>query len=600
MSQDKPMSQVLNRNAAPFIPKNRIVQAVPTAPAIVNPGLPPQRITPQYLPPYGYPGMNYYANYQNPEEYDDYYEEEHKAHDHKEHKDNEHKKAKKDKKKQEEKKEKKTEVKKPPAKKEAKKEKKKEPPKEEIKHELKETKKKEVEKDDDYEDLPAEYVAVDEKRQPLSIVFIGHVDVGKSTICGQIMLVTGRIDPRTVKKYEQEAREKNRDSWWLAYIMDFNEEERIKGKTVEVGRATFVTETKRYTIYDAPGHLNYVPNMIMGACMSDIGALVISSKKGEFESGHEGGGQTLEHMLLAKSLGIQRLVMVINKMDEPSVKWSKERYEEIKESLTPYLKQYGFNPEKYVSWVPVSGLKNQNIIEKVDPKICSWYTGPTLMEILETIEVPERDDKGSLRVPILDRMKGRATDIFGKVNTGRIDVGAHITVMPYKLPAEVASIRNTDDQLVKYAKAGENIKLTLKGFENDDYIHKGCVLCGQADLCSVFEKFIADIKIVNMLAHKPVISNGYQCVLHLHTIAEECTIEKILGIKTPNDKEFKTARFARKGDQINAIISVKTTIAAEKYTTSRQLGRFTLRDEGKTVAIGTVQKYTPIKEVAKF
>jgi len=233
-----------------------------------------------------------------------------------------------------------------------------------------------------------------------------------------------------------------------------------------------------------------------------------------------------------------------------------------------------------VTWVPISGLENQNVVEKVDSKICSWYTGPTLMEILEIIEVPERDDKGSLRVPILDRMKGKGTDIFGKVNTGKIDVGVHITVIPYKPPAEVASIRNTDDQLVKYAKAGENIKLTLKGFQNDDYIHKGCVLCGQADLCSVFERFIADIKIVNTLEHKPVISSGYQCVLHLHTIAEECTIEKILGIKSPNDKEVKTSKHARKGDQINAIISVKTVIAAEKYTINRQLGRFTLSVRG--------------------
>jgi len=599
MSQDNKMGQVLNRNAAPFVPKGRGAQAVPVAPAVINPGFPPQRVNPQYLPPYGYPGMNYYPGYQNLEEYDDRYEEEYKVPDHKEDKGYEHKKSKKEKKKQEGKKEKKTEVKKPPAKKEVEKEKKKEPPKEEIKHKLKETKKKEVEKEDDYEDLSGEYVAVDEKRQPLSIVFIGHVDVGKSTICGQTMIVTGKIDARTVKKYEQEAKEKNRDSWWLAYIMDCNEEEQIKGNTVEVGRATFVTETKRYTIYDAPGHLNYVPNMIMGAAMSDIGALVISSKKGEFESGYEGGGQTLEHMLLAKSLGIQKLIIVVNKMDEPSVKWSKERYEEIKTSLTPYLKQYGFNPEKYVTWVPISGLKNQNIINKVDSKICSWYTGPTLMEILETIEVPERDDKGPLRVPILDKMKGRGTDIFGKVNTGRLDVGAQITVMPYKVQAEVASIHNTDDQLVKYAKAGENVKLTLKGLQIDDYIHKGCVLCGQTDLCSVFKTFMADIKIVNTLEHKPVISCGYNCVLHLHTIAEGCTIEKILGIKSANDEEVKTTRYARKGDQISAIISVKIEIAAEKYTVSRQLGRFTLRDEGKTIAIGTVQKYVPIKEAAK-
>lgn len=591
MSQDSQPKLGLNPNAKAFVPKPKGAPTGPTVGAVPNPTFPPQGTSPEY--PYQYPGMPYYSPYQPQDAYDDYYgedEEKDQEHDNKD-----HKKPKKEKKK-------KTEVKKAPAKKEVK-EKKKEapkvpkPPKEEEKKKLPEP--DNDHKDEDEEEPRGEYVAVDEKRQPLSIVFIGHVDVGKSTICGQIMIITEKVDARTIKKYEQEAKEKNRDTWWLAYVMDLNEEERLKGKTVEVGRATFVTEHKRYTIYDAPGHLNYVPNMIMGAAMADIGALVISAKKGEFESGYDRGGQTLEHMLLAKSLGIQKLIMVVNKMDEPSVKWSKERYEEIKTALTPYLSRYGFNPEKNVSWVPISGLKGINIVEKIDKKICSWYTGPTLMEILETIEMPERDDKAPLRIPILDKMKSRGTDIFGKVNTGRIDVGMQIVVMPFKLPAEIVSISNTDDNLVKYAKAGENVKLVLKGLPSDDYIYKGCLLCAPTDLCAVFQTFMAEVKIVNILPHKPIISTGYQCVLHLHTIAEECTIAKLLGIKSPKDKDYREAKFAKDEDQIKCVITTKMMIAAEKYSVNRQLGRFTLRDEGKTIAIGTIQKYMPMKEGGK-
>lgn len=585
----------LNPNAKAFVPKAKPAAAAmptdPMAPSVPNAGIPMPGMNPEYAP-YPYPPMNYYPGYpqyQDQGDYDDDYAEEEKKVVSEE----------------KSKKKKKTEAKKEPVKKEHKKEKKKEVPKEAPKEAKKEVPKEETKKKptgeqtnpEEEEELPSDYVAVDEKRQPLSIVFIGHVDVGKSTICGRIMILAEKVDGRTIKKYEAEAKSKGRDTWWLAYVMDCNEEERLKGKTVEVGRATFTTENKRYTIYDAPGHQNYVPNMIMGAAMADIGALVISAKTGEFESGFERGGQTLEHMLLARSLGIQKLIVIVNKMDEPLIKWSKERYEKIKSSLSPCLARYGFDPEKSVTWVPISGLTGMNIGAKMDPKQCNWYNGPTLMEILEAVEVPERDDKGAIRIPVLDKMKDRGMDIFGKVDSGRIDLGTQVMIMPYKMSAEIAMIRNTDDQLVKYAKAGENVKLRLKGLENEDLVYKGCVMCSPSDLCPVFQTFEAEVKIVNMLKHKPIISTGYQCVLHLHTLAEECTVVKLLEIRGPKDKEYKKGgKYAREEDKLKCIISTKTMIAAEKFSVRPLLGRFTLRDEGKTIAIGTILKYQPIKE----
>lgn len=208
-------------------------------------------------------------------------------------------------------------------------------------------------KDKDVNMTPEGLIEVDQHRDPISMVFIGHVDAGKSTICGNLMYMMGVIDARTIEKYKVEAKEKGRDSWWLAYVMDVSDEEKAKGKTVEVGRAQFDTKNKKYTIFDAPGHKNYVPNMIMGAALADVGGLVISARKGEFEAGFEKEGQTREHAQLAKSLGVQKLVIIVNKMDD--CKWSRARYEEIQKGLNPFLRKTGYSEEDII-YVPIAGL----------------------------------------------------------------------------------------------------------------------------------------------------------------------------------------------------------------------------------------------------
>jgi len=213
---------------------------------------------------------------------------------------------------------------------------------------------------------------IPDTRDHLNIIFIGHVDSGKSTTAGNLLFQTGVIDQRTIEKYEREAKEKNRGSWLYAYIMDTNEEERQKGKTVEVGRAYFETSKKRYTILDAPGHKNYVPNMIGGVAQADIGILIISSKKGEFESGFEKGGQTKEHATLAKTLGVKQLIIAINKMDESG--WAEERYNECIEKLTPFIKSVGFNLKNDIFWIPISGFTGDNIKVRISKETCPWYS----------------------------------------------------------------------------------------------------------------------------------------------------------------------------------------------------------------------------------
>jgi len=289
------------------------------------------------------------------------------------------------------------------------------------------------------------------------MVFIGHVDAGKSTISGSIMIKLGMIDKRTIEKFKQEAKEKGRDSWWLAYVMDSSDEEKAKGKTVEVGRATFETATKQVTLFDAPGHKNYVPNMIMGAACADYGGLVISARKGEYEAGFEKDGQTREHVQLAKSLGVQKLIVLVNKMDEGSVQWSKARWDEIKNGLTPFLLKTGYKEED-VYWVPISGLTGMNLVDQEGMKqACPWYEGPSFLETLDKMPVEARDATGPLRIPILDKQKDRGIIIHGKVVQGTVRVGDKLALSPHQTPSQVGFILDHKNQMVRYARPGENV-----------------------------------------------------------------------------------------------------------------------------------------------
>lgn len=210
-------------------------------------------------------------------------------------------------------------------------------------------------------------------KEHLNIVFIGHVDAGKSTMGGNILYLTGMVDKRTMEKYEKEAKEAGRETWYLSWALDSTPQERNKGKTVEVGRAYFETDTRRYTILDAPGHKTYVPSMISGAAQADVAILVVSARKGEFETGFEKGGQTREHIMLVKTAGVSKVVIVINKMDDPTVQWEKARYEEIKEKMIPFARSAGFSPKTDVCFMPVSAYTGANLKDPVSEQVCSWW-----------------------------------------------------------------------------------------------------------------------------------------------------------------------------------------------------------------------------------
>ncbi|XP_073142561.1 uncharacterized protein [Henckelia pumila] len=435
---------------------------------------------------------------------------------------------------------------------------------------------------------PKEVVdVVENKKRHLNVVFIGHVDAGKSTTGGQILFLSGQVDDRTIQKYEKEAKDKSRESWYMAYIMDTNEEERVKGKTVEVGRASFETETTRFTILDAPGHKSYVPNMISGASQADVGVLVISARKGEFETGYERGGQTREHVQLAKTLGVSKLLVVVNKMDDPTVNWSKERYDEIESKMLPFLKSSGYNVKKDVQFLPISGLMGTNMKTRVDRNVCTWWKGSCLFEALDGVEVPTRDPKGPFRMPIIDKFKDMGTVVMGKVESGSIREGDSLLIMPNKVQVKVLAIFCDEDKVGR-AGPGENLRVRVSGIEEEDIV-SGFVLCSTANQIAAVSEFVAQLQILELLDNA-IFTAGYKAVLHIHAVVEECEIVDLMQQIDPKTKKPMKRKplFVKNAAVVVCRIQVNNLICIEKFSDFPQLGRFTLRTEGKTVAVGKV------------
>jgi len=428
--------------------------------------------------------------------------------------------------------------------------------------------------------------SVTTEKEHVNIVFIGHVDAGKSTIGGQLMYLTNMVDKRTLEKYEKEAKEKNRETWYLSWCMDTNQEERDKGKTVEVGRAYFETDKKHFTILDAPGHKSFVPNMIGGASQADLAVLVISARKGEFETGFERGGQTREHAMLVKTAGVKHLVILINKMDDPTVKWSKERYDYCKDQLTPYLKRVGFNPAKDVHFLPCSGLTGAGIKNPVGSEFPS-YTGPPFIQYMDEMPSLKRQVDGPFMMPIVDKYNDMGTIVIGKVESGGAKKGETLLIMPNKVEVKVEQLWS-DDMDVTAVTSGENVKIKMKGVDDSD-VSPGFVLCSHSNPIKTGRVFDAQIVMLDL---KSIVCAGFGCIMHLQAMAEEVTIKALICLvdKKTGEKSKTRPRFIKQ-DQIAIVRFIAShPICMETFKDHPQLGRFTLRDEGTTIAIGKILK----------
>ncbi|MEM3815558.1 MAG: elongation factor 1-alpha, partial [Candidatus Bathyarchaeia archaeon] len=300
----------------------------------------------------------------------------------------------------------------------------------------------------------------------LNLIIIGHVDHGKSTTMGHFLYLTGVVDERTVKTYEEEAKKLGKESFKFAWILDNLKEERERGLTIDLRYLKFETPKYFFTIIDAPGHRDFVKNMITGASQADAAILVVSAKKGEFEAGIGPGGQTREHAFLAFTLGVRQMLVLINKMDDPTVNWSKERYEEIKNEVGRMLRLVGYNVAK-VPFIPVSGWLGDNLV-KPSPNM-PWYSGPTLYEALDLFEVPPKPIEKPLRIPIQDvySITGVGTVPVGRVETGVLKEGDKVIFMPSGKIGEVKSIETHHVRIPK-AEPGDNIGFNVRGLAKTD------------------------------------------------------------------------------------------------------------------------------------
>jgi len=332
----------------------------------------------------------------------------------------------------------------------------------------------------------------------------------------------------------------------------------------------------------------YVPSMINGAAQADIAIVVVSARKGEFETGFERAGQTREHIMLVKTAGVSRVIIAINKMDDPTVEWSKERYEEIKEKLTPFVRLAGYNIKTDTTFIPLSAYSGANLKERVTKKVCSWYDGPSLLEQLDNMPMVDRKIRGPVMIPVSEKYKDMGTIIVGKIESGRIHKGDSLLVMPNRTTVEVAAVYNEMEDEVNGAICGDNVRIRLRGVE-DEEVSTGFVLTSPNKPVHAVRQFEAQLAI---LEHKNIICAGYQAVMHVHTLAEEVTLSALLHYydRKTGRKSKKPPQFAKRGQRVLALVETQAPICIEKFADYPQLGRFTLRDEGKTIAIGRVTK----------
>ena len=438
------------------------------------------------------------------------------------------------------------------------------------------------------EDLDNELLAEVYGKEHVSIVFIGHVDAGKSTLGGQLLILTGMVDQRTVDKFRREAAEMGRESWVYSWALDSTKQERTKGITVEVGRAHFETDKRSYSILDAPGHKSFVPNMIGGASQADVGVLVISARSGEYEAGFEKGGQTREHAILAKTQGVNKLIVVINKMDDTTVAWSKERYDECTTKLSAFLRrEAGYNPKTDVVFMPISAFTGAGLKERVSPKDCPWYTGPSLIEYLDSMQSFERKINAPLMMPVSTKWKDLGTILEGKIESGHVKKGNKVMMMPGDRQLEVVTIYNETEEEVEGALCGEQVRLKVKGVEEEDVLN-GFVVTSLRTPVHTVTQFEAQIVIIELAS---LLTAGFGCVMHVHTAIEEVSFSALLHKLDKTNRKSKAApSFAKQGMKIIARLETSQPVCLERFVDYAQLGRFTLRDQGVTIAIGKVTK----------
>eukprot|EP00768_Dysnectes_brevis_P009589 gnl/Dysnectes_brevis/97_a117_9601.p1 GENE.gnl/Dysnectes_brevis/97_a117_9601~~gnl/Dysnectes_brevis/97_a117_9601.p1 ORF type:complete len:451 (+),score=165.74 gnl/Dysnectes_brevis/97_a117_9601:688-2040(+) len=428
-------------------------------------------------------------------------------------------------------------------------------------------------------------IQMGKKKKHINLVVIGHVDVGKSTLTGHLIYKCGGIDERTLADYEKKAVELGKGSFKYAWVLDKLKDERERGITINIALWQFQTKTFDVTVIDAPGHRDFIKNMITGTSQADVAILVVSAGHGEFEAGISKEGQTLEHATLANTLGISRIIVAINKMDSDSVKYDQKRYKEVKKEMMGALGAIGFKAKKF-DYIPCSGWVGDNIIER-SPKM-AWYTGPILIEAIDGLKAPKRPSDKPLRLPIQDVYKigGVGTVPAGRVETGILKPGMKIVFAPAGYVTECKSVEMHHQELKK-AKPGDNVGFNIKGLSVRE-IKKGFVASDEASDPAVgCLSFNANVMIMN---HPKKIMPGYTPVVDCHTSHIACKFEEFIA--KLDRRDFKriedSPTDAKKGDAILVKVVPSKDLCVEAFSEYAPLGRFAVRDMKRTVAVGVI------------
>jgi len=420
----------------------------------------------------------------------------------------------------------------------------------------------------------------------MNVVFVGHVDAGKSTCVGRLMFDGGAVTEQEMVKLREEAAKNGKAGFEFAYVMDNIKEERERGVTIDLSYKKLVTDKFEVTIIDAPGHRDFVKNMITGASQADSAFLVIAAPAGVEP-------QTTEHLWLLRTMGVKNIAILVNKMD--AVEYKEDRFNKVKEEVGKLLKGVGIVPEK-TTFLAVAGLKGDNIIKK--SANMPWYKGPTLREQLDMFPAPELPTNLPMRMPVQDvyEITGIGTVPVGKIETGIMKVGMKIKVIPGRtgegVDGEVKTIEMHHETMPE-ALAGDNVGINIRGIGKKD-IARGDVICDAAKPLSIVEEFIATITVIN---HPTVLAKGYTPVFHIHTAQVPCQFVELIAQIDPRTGETIKANpdFLKNGDSAKVRIKPQGKLALETQKENPFMSRFAVRDAGATVAAGMCTEITKKK-----